>query len=115
MDITMFKSVVLKTLGTNKAKHILEYKDQLDGWKLKMEEHSEKMKDWVNYGGTGQRPQEPSKPQNFIKEYDKYINMITCHVNDTIKLNEYEYEQIINDEFNWKGAFLANSTLYSNK
>jgi hypothetical protein len=114
VDVIMHKDDVLSILLENKQKHIKEYEEQINGWKEKMEEFNGLMQEWVVKGGIDKRPHEPFKPQNFIDTYDKYINMLKHHVDMRINLAEFEFDQIVNDEFNWKGTFLANSNLYTN-
>jgi hypothetical protein len=114
MDITMDTHVVSQILQKNKQKHIEEYKLQLDGWKAKMEEYNDHMKGWATNGGVGLRPKEPIKPHNYLETYDKYINMLGNHTDLRIVISEFQYEELINDNFNWKSGFVANTTLYSN-
>lgn len=114
MDVTMNTHFVIETLKENRKKHVEEYKEQLNGWKEKMEEHNEQMMDWVSNSGANKRPVEPFKPEDYVETYDKYINMMENHIDLRITMSEYEYEQLIEDNFNWKGKFLSNSTLYSN-
>lgn len=114
MDITMNKNIVLAILKANRDNHVIAFREQLNGWKLKMEEYNEQMKEWASNGGTKERPKEPFKPNDYLETYDRYIKMLNNHADLRVVMSEFEYDQLIDDKFNWKNSFIANSTIYSN-
>lgn len=112
MKIKLRNINVLTTVKENKQNHIKEYEKQLNGWKKKMKEHNELMVKWAEGGGSEERPREPFKPTNYTKDYDKNIELLNAHEDDFIELEEYEYDTLIKDKFQWKSGFLATSNMY---
>jgi hypothetical protein len=120
MNISLKVKDALDTLKTNRQKHVDEYAAQVQGWKKAMEEYGEDLKKWSN--GMSEdvfnkeiaaRPLEPQKPQSFVQYYDNLILMLENHSEKTIYVEEHDFNQIIKDEFGWKGTFLANSAMYN--
>ncbi|MNJ90172.1 hypothetical protein D3C87_77660 [compost metagenome] len=127
MNIQMKNKEVLSLLDKHRQNHINEYANQVQGWKEAMENFSQKLIDWKNqisedifeenenHKSTNTRPQEPQRPVSYVKDYDKMIELLGYHIGDTITLEEYEFNQVVKDEFGWKGHFMTNSALYSSK
>lgn len=123
MNITMQTSEVLSILKQHREMHIHEFSNQMKGWKVAMEKFGAELSKWKesfsndifhdNKVVTSKRPIEPQRPISFVEDYDKLIELITYHIGETIELSEYDFQQIVKDDFGWKGTFLNNSTLYS--
>lgn len=121
MNIRINKKKVLNTLKENRQKHIDEFTLQVQGWKEAMEKYSVELAEWrdsisediFHSHEIHKRPQEPHKPISYVKDYDKFIELVEHHEGEHVDLEEYEFNQIIKDEFGWKGHFLTNSALYS--
>lgn len=111
MKITMDKNTVLNKLYSNREKHRATYADAKLGWEVKMEEYSKQLAQWAK-GGTD-RPQEPHKPVNFMKEYDFLIEMIEAHREASIQLDEDDFKKIIKNEFSWSGYFATTNSAYT--
>lgn len=127
MKIQMETKKVLSLLQEHRQNHIDEYANQVQGWKEAMESYSQKLIDWKNEfsedvfkaseeaKATNNRPAEPLRPVSYVKDYDKFIELIEHHIADTIFIGEHEFNQIVKDEFGWKNHFATNSMLYSSK
>lgn len=114
MKLIISKKVALETLYKNKQKHIDTYEETIKGWQRKMEEFSSELNKWAQEGGDPQdRPREHQKPQNYTEEYDALIKKLEHHVLDTIEIEEYEFDQIINDRFDWSSGFLSTASFYA--
>lgn len=101
-------------LVKHREEHVAEYAQQIEGWKLKMQEYNAKIAEWAEGGGEGERPLQPHQPKDFTKDYDWHIGFLKCHVDGTILLYEDDYNKIILNDWNWRGTFATNSSLYSN-
>lgn len=113
MEIEMNVIVAVGYLVNNREEHLEEYKVQLEGWKVKMEEYSKIVMEWAAEGGQGERPIMTPKPKDFTEDYDRYINQLRHHIPDSIKIDEHEFKQIVENEFGWKHTFSAATQLYS--
>jgi hypothetical protein len=116
MNITLDKQIALEILLNNKKEHIEIYKKALEGWKVEMEKHSLLLSEWAtNSGKNEERPKEPSKPVSYEKTYDELIQKLEYHALDLIEVPDYEFDQIINNNFGWMSNFLSTSSMYTSK
>ena len=114
MKISIKTARAIELLMANKEKHSEEYTKQLVGWKTQMEEYGKHLGDWANAEGKrDEREKEPHRPDNYVKEYDKMLEMLSWHIGELIMLNEEDFDKIVLDKFVWSGYFLANSNTYS--
>lgn len=112
--IKVSTQMVIEKLKANKEAHIAEYANQLAGWKLQMDEYSKHLSDWAVKGGVAkERKAEPLKPDNYVKEYDNLLEILSYHIDDSVELSEEDFEKVIRNRFHWSKHFLANSTTYS--
>lgn len=116
MFIEMHHSDVVGLLKRHRQAHVEEYNKQLEGWQKAMEDHAIELNKWAAAGGTyKERPHEPDRPDDFADDYDEYLDMLTHHIGETVRLTSGDFKQIVKDEFGWKHGFLHNSTLYSGR
>ena len=116
MRIVLRKATALSKLNENKQNHIDTYQETVDGWEKKLEEYTVELNTWAKNGGKSEdRPKEPPKPKDYTEEYDGLIQKIEYHQLDTVEVEEYEFDQIINDKFNWSNGFLATNAMYSSR
>lgn len=127
MKITMNTKTVLKLLQEHEKKHIEEYTKQIQGWKIAMETWQKSLSEWTvvtceniyeandSKINKQHRPQEPTKPGNYLDDYSKLIEFVKCHVDDKIILDEFDYDKIVKDKFNWRLNFENSTSLYSVK
>lgn len=115
MKITISTEKVLRTLQRNYDAHRIEYLNQLDGWQQKMQEYTASLNEWSIRGGNAEkRPSQPAKPQQFDKEYVRYITILQHHELPDIVLGDHEFEEMVLDNFSWRNTFASNSMMYSN-
>jgi hypothetical protein len=123
VNIKVNTQCALELLASNRKKHIDEFTSQMHGWKEAMERFSKELITWKDNASEDifspddekkyRRPIEPMKPMSYVNDYDKFIELLQHHQEKLIELDEHEFEQIIKDEFNWKGHFTAMSNTYS--
>lgn len=114
MRLILSKKRVLDTLRANKERHILEYKEQFKGWQDAMQKHGDDLKDWAQNHSDKKQPSAPPRPADHLEDYDKLIQKLEHHVEENIEVEEYEFDQLVNDKFNWtRGWLLSNATYAS--
>src|SRR5258706_6872278 len=52
-------------------------------------------------------------PQDFTKEYDKIIGMLKLDINETVELEQSEYQMWVQDEWGWSRSFTSSNSAYS--
>lgn len=94
----------IEVLKVHRSRHIEDYKEAQDTWRKDMEEYSKLLEEWVK-SSSPDRPEEPSRPRNYLGEYDKLINKLGRHHSEIIDLNDSEYSTIFEDHFYWQNQF----------
>jgi hypothetical protein len=113
VELIISKQDALEKLNVHLERHITEYKEQFRGWQQAMQIYGDTLKAYAAGSAEGKRPDEPVRPVNHIKQYKELINKLEHHVPETILVDDYEFDQIINDKFGWTGGFLLSNTTYA--
>lgn len=113
MKVEINTKKILNLLISHKENHVKEFQEQMNGWQEEMKQFTNDLDNWAKQGGVQkERPKEPEKPINYTSAYDELIEMINHHEGETLLLSEYDYKQIIQDQFAWTSYFLSNTTKY---
>ena len=109
------KKELLEIVITNKDKHITEFNEAVEDYKIAAikvaNEH-------VKLAKTGDLEQiarikaMPQKPHSYEKEYDRAIRMLELSVEDIIELESDVFNQLVLDEWSWKNMFTTSNSLY---
>lgn len=52
------------------------------------------------------------QPQSYAEQYDRAIRRISLSVDQFVTLTESEFEQLVLDNWNWKGDFMRTTSVY---
>lgn len=113
MEISLLTKTALDKLREHRERHIVEYKEQFKGWQEAMQGHGDALKDWATNRSDEQQPTAPPRPTNYLKQYNEFIQKLEYHELETIVVEEYEFDQIINDKFNWTRGWFNNNAMYA--
>lgn len=105
MEIKVKVSDAIAVLKENHEKHINEYKEKLAEWRKAVAKYTEDLARWFKDEKDEGRPPEPPRPRNYLGDYDRLINKLSWHTDETIVLSDYEYNMIFEDSFQWKNNF----------
>jgi hypothetical protein len=107
MELRILIKDAIEVLKQNREKHIEDYKEALGVWREAHAEFTKVLEEWAasEAGSSYNKPQEPSRPRNYLGEYDKLIAKLGRHRDETIILNDNEYSIIFEDNFYWQGSF----------
>ena len=53
-----------------------------------------------------------SEPKVHEEDYRRLVDMLEMSSDDTIELDEHSYDRIVNDQWDWKRNFDANTSIY---
>ncbi len=53
------------------------------------------------------------KPDNHVDDYARAIQMLNMHIEDTIEMDETEFRQYVQDEWDWKQLWSAVNAKYT--
>jgi hypothetical protein len=113
--IKVSKTELLETLTKNKAKHIQEYKEAMDGY------FAEAKKALRNLMKTCNKQEEfdfgelthLDIPVSHENDYETVIQMLNWDTTDTIELSRDEFTKYVMDSWLWKDTFSATISNYS--
>ena len=54
-------------------------------------------------------------PENHRQDYETAIRMFECDIEDTVELNQHEFEMYVLNRWTWVDSFLTSNSLYSAK
>jgi len=105
--VRVSKNFLLEKLESKRKAHKSVYKKAVRGWHLQtiatLEEELKKAKADKEY--------QPScfitKPTNYIKYYDKTIDLLRASLDKEFVLTSSEFSQYVRDEWSWKDGFMA--------
>lgn len=55
------------------------------------------------------------KPESYVKSYEDAIARVGMDTRDELEIDDREFSAWVQDNWTWKGQFVANSSLYSTK
>jgi hypothetical protein len=113
MEIVVKIEDAIWSLTQNREQHLKDYDLQLAAWKLEYKKYQDARDAWINSTKLDMKkePKAPYKPTNHLEDYDKLITKLDWLVGDTVKLMDYEYSAIFEDDFNWKHGYINSATL----
>lgn len=128
MGITMSfkKQDLLVKLTENRDTHGEQFKKARKGWLKEVAEEAEKIAASAKEGDlkvikAQNRPPRHDhpmttvlfeEPENHTEEYDRVIQMLTMSSDDTIKINDSQFQEYVQDQWGWKEHWTASNSKY---
>jgi hypothetical protein len=106
-------SDLISALKKNKEKHILDYKEAVDLYHIKVRERLEELvkSNQNNEIRKDNYAVHMIAPVDASKKYDEYISMLSMSQSETMNLGTHEYKCFVEDQWDWAiAATLSNST-----
>lgn len=108
------KEVLISILKTNLEDHKKIYEEAKVGFLERATAELTKItKDFQNNDGTKSVYINVTAPTNNIKEYERAIRMLELTEDTVIELEEFEFNQLVMDDWGWKKKFLVDNASYS--
>lgn len=107
------KEKLLNKLQQNLNDHKLIYKETIEIWQTEVRLA---LKDALNKARSGKEfitDLDLEEPQCHIDHYKQIIEMIKWEEEDTIELDQREFNQFILDRWDWQYGFLNTANIYS--
>ena len=122
-EVTVNRTVLLEKLTANRKTHIVEFHKAIEGWRteaiksLQRVQRKLKKLDLTEADGTEKYPQlwfeaSQDRPECHTRDYDRAIAMLEMHTEDTIKIATREFDQFVNDQWEWKQEFTTSNLKY---
>jgi hypothetical protein len=108
MRITVFVEDAIKSVTEFKEKHEKDFELQMAAWRIEHEAFEVALSAWRNETkfDTNKKPFEPSRPTNFIKDYNRLLAKLELHALDKIELDDQDFAKVFEDLFGWSGSYI---------
>jgi hypothetical protein len=110
-SVKINRDELLKIVRDNKEKHIKEYNEAVNDFRLAVIKISNENMEIVNAGKVDIKTL-PAKPVSFESNYVRAIRMLELSVDNVIELNQYDFAKLVLDEWEWKQAFSTSNSTY---
>lgn len=110
--IKVHKEELLNIIESNREKHVEDFKKSIKAYRVKAADLFTKELEKMVNGEEFATNIRLDKPESHIKDYDLIIGMLKMSVDDIVELEWNQFNQYVNDEWNWKPYF--KTSVYSN-
>lgn len=114
-SVKINRLMLLNIVRENKEKHMKEFDRAVYDFKLavlKISQENLKLAEEQDITTIGRIKSIPPLPVSYAKSYDKAIRMLELSVDDTIELQSHDFEQLVQDEWQWKQSFSTMNSTY---
>lgn len=122
-EVKVNKAELLTKVKINKEKHIEEFNKSIEVWKLRATEGVEatlNSLDSKHFSAKTEHTEFPTfdfdfkydRPICHLKDYDRAISMLEMSQEVEVSIGAKDFDQLVNDEWGWKGEFTASNTKY---
>lgn len=111
--ITVIKAMLLETLLNNMAEHQAAYDEAVVAYRARAIEEMERNLLAAQRGDEVVLYVRIPVPEIHTDDYKRAIEMLGWETRDEVELTEDEFRQLVQNEWGWARAFLANTISYS--
>jgi hypothetical protein len=106
---------LLKVLRENRTTHVSEFNTANEEYRKDVVSEMKKNLKQAQAGGELVTFIQLVQPQNFAASYDTAIKMLEMSADELVELTMQEFQQYVEDNWHWKGTFLASTSMYNAK
>ena len=103
--IKVSKQELLTIVKENRTKHKQEYLESIKAYRVKAADLLAQEIQKIVGGESFEIRFNLVKPESHEKEYDLTIKMLEMSVEEVVSITLYEFNQMVNDEWDWKYGF----------
>jgi TRAP-type C4-dicarboxylate transport system substrate-binding protein len=104
---------LLEKVKENRENHRAKFEEAMEGYKRKaiqlLEEHIDRIANNAPERVIVNLPY----PVDHTEDYDRVVEQLEWSLDDTLELNEQEFNTYVRDQWGWKQAFQETHTMYS--
>lgn len=109
------KKELLEILRKNRSEHKDILKEAWEGYKKKIVEHLDKMKEDALSGKKIDTMIRIIQPVDQTSDYDRAIKMLEMTVDENVVLDETQFANLVMDDWTWSNQFYTSNSVYSDK
>jgi hypothetical protein len=106
---------LLKHLKTNRDKHIKEYEEAMAGYREAIISELKGKYTIACQNLDVSHSLKTVRPISYEKSYNEIISMLEWTTDKEIELDHNEFTMYVQDDWSWKGNFLATTSVYTGK
>jgi len=110
-SVKINRNELLGIVRQNKEKHIKEFNEAVEDFKKAVIKVSEENIALVNEGKI-ELKSIPIKPVSYESSYTRAIRMLELSVDTEIELELHDFDQLVQDEWQWKQTFSTMNSTY---
>lgn len=115
-SVTLNRQELLDVLKDNREEHMKDYQEAMIEYrKQAILELTEALKVAKGKNTNIVRGIKAPEPQSFVGSYDTAIRMLEMSVDEDITLTYQEFQQYVEDKWQWKSVFNSTTTIYNAK
>lgn len=112
MKTVIEKNKLLDIIKTNREEHIDTYSAAVVAYAEKGVDLLERLIKKLKAGEIIRNYLELPAPEDHTDEYDRAIRMLELDSRDAIELNEQEFRQFVQDDWDWKQSWISSTRSY---
>lgn len=112
-NIKIEKNELLTILENNRVVHAEIVKEAEEGYRKHVLKTLKSITKNISKGGKIEPFIRFTEPANHLEDYDRAIKMLKMTLDTVIELNEREFRQFVEDDWDWKENFFASNKSYS--
>jgi len=114
-SVNMDREKLLEIVRENLVKHMSQYEEAVVDYKalvLKITQHNLKVAKTADMAEFKNFKSLPPAPISYKDSYNRAIRMLELSVDSVIELEEYIFNQLVLDEWDWKHQFVGATMSY---
>ncbi len=114
-SVKIKRNELLEIVRQNKEKHIKEFNEAVEDFKRAVIKISEENLALANSGDLKEIAKiksVPQKPISYESSYTRAIRMLELSVETEIELELHDFDQLVQDEWQWKQSFTTSNSTY---
>jgi hypothetical protein len=115
-SVKIKRDELLSIVRENKEKHIKEFNEAVDNFKRAVVKITEENLMLANTGDLAEifakSKSMPVRPVSYESSYTRAIRMLELSVDTEIELALHDFDQLVQDEWQWKASFTTSNSTY---
>lgn len=111
--ITVNVRELIDTLAENAEGHKATFDAAMEVFEVQAIKVLQEQIETIREGGLPDRYLRLPVPEEHTKDYERALQMLEWHQEQTIELTEAEFAQYVQDDWGWRQSFLSNTASYT--
>jgi hypothetical protein len=107
---------LLAIVKENRERHAAAFEEAQKGFTAKLKEELQALIGRIDHGHSPRARDlriDLSAPEDHTAEYDQVLDMLRYETRESVELSSYDFDQYVNDRWQWSGKFREDVSSYS--